>query len=269
MLAFFPFVASLELGQLTPFLLLPTLLAWRAARQAEWGQCGAWLGLAAAVKLFFLLFAVSFLALRAPRALIALVVGFCAITALGLATVGPDAHLEYFRVLSEVTWTSSNWNASIEGFFARIWGGGEGLPLLQSAVAGRAASVLSLLLVLAGTLHVVLVHREDPPQRSADATFTITLPAMLLASPLGWMYYFPLLLPAIIVLWQLRPYQRMRRLLLLGTVLPTAIPTGLGAADSDWTAYEALWGSAVYFYCLFGLFLLALVTLSARTRGAG
>ena len=269
LLGFFPLVSGLELGQLTPFLLVPTLLGWRSARAGHWGRSGAWLGLVAAIKPFFLLFIIGFLALRVPRALLALLLVFFGVTATGFMFAGLGVHLDYFRVLSAVTWTTSNWNASLEGFVTRILGGGEGIPLHDAVQVGRLTTGLSRLLLVAGVACVAAVHCRERPERSADATFAITLPAMLLASPLGWMYYFPLLLPAIMVLWRLQTGQRTRRLLLLGVVLPTAIPTGLGAADSEWTAYEALWGSAVYFYCLLGLFLLALAALSARTRGAG
>jgi hypothetical protein len=102
-----------------------------------------------------------------------------------------------------VTWQSANQNASIHGYFSRIFGGSLSVPLIDAPALGKALGYL-----LATILVTLLAWLLRPTQRLAttvrtDLGFSFTLVAALLISPLGWMYYFPFLLIPFFVLFRL------------------------------------------------------------------
>ena len=250
---------DLELGQVASLLMLPVLLAWRAMRCGRTVQAGVWLGLCAAFKPFFLLFLLALGALRAFRAMLAFTGVLIAMLLLGGLLTSFEAYRDYLGMASGVTWTTTSWNASVVGFFARLFGGGEAAPVFFAPWIGRALTVAASLLFVGMVLRRVAVERSEPSVQQTDALFAATLPAMLLVSPLGWIYYFPLLLPAVWCVWQATRDRPRARLILIGAVLPTCIPSGLSSAVQPMDPARALWGDALYFWCLLTLFMLACV----------
>ena len=90
----------------------------------------------------------------------------------------------------------------------------------------------------------------------ADALVALTIPAMLLISPLGWNYYFPLLIISFVVIWNLTadlPNGRICRLLLIAVIIPTIPWKPFITSDSPRVWF---WDAGVYFYLLLFTFLL-------------
>ncbi len=271
LLAYFPVWATVQFGQVGLFLLLLAVLAWQAARRGGDARAGLLLGLALASKPFFGLFFLFFLVLRRLRLLIWMTVVLLFCTALGWIFFGTEAYLEYRSSLGGITWHSTSWNASFLGFFMRLLGGSENLSWLDRPMLARVlASALS---VLAAVLLIWLADRvaRRPSERRFDLGFCLTLVLMLLISPLGWLYYFPLLLPVFVLVWNhTEPAEGSwkglgtHRWLLIGAFVLSCIPKNLIAASElnsplDWF----VWGG-VYFYSLLILAGL-LVTLSVTS----
>jgi alpha-1,2-mannosyltransferase len=177
--------ATVLLGQVSFVVALVVTLAWRAARHTKWGVAGAWLGLAISLKPFLLL-AVPLLVIRTrwKAAAIALLTAMvCA--AVGISVFGwaafegwlallrraaPAAHLQFFL------------NGSWAGFAARTQ-----LPM--------PAAVL-------GSLAIIAVTTGAVRHGSEDRAWLVALSGTLLASPLGWIYYVPLMAGPLVVLAQ-------------------------------------------------------------------
>lgn len=282
----FPTMANVLFGQVTLVLTLPLVLAWVALRQGRQGWAGFWLGGLISVKVFFGLFVLSLALTRQWRALV--VAGLTALTAagMGLWPAGWAGYADYLEGLRQVDWLGVNWNGSVAGFAHRLLGGANSVswvawPLGAQALKGLLS--LAVVVALVWPLHRAALHGDAPhhshpapsaPDRQAalaDVLFALTVPAMLLLSPLGWMYYFTwLLLPAALV-WRWAAFTdrpHWVRWAVVNLALMSALPrdyTGATATDVSLLACLLDWG--FYTYTLAGLLVLAWV-LSRRVAVA-
>ena len=217
--------ATMLTGQLGLLLLVPFTLAWLAARDGRESQAGAWLGFCASVKPFFLLFAIALVIQKRWRAAATMAAVGMTMLAIGVMVIGVHEYAEWARQLAAVSWAQHYMNASILGllersFSATPWGQH---PLIDLPMAIRplwigAATVIAL-------VSAARWHRWH----DVDRTFLITSAAMLLLSPLGWVYYFWFLLaPLLALLIRSDGLDgRARRLVWIGlaaTFVPSPIP---------------------------------------------
>lgn len=191
MLVYFPTWASAALGQLGQLLLLVLCGAWLAARKERDRLAGALFGIALAMKPFTGIFLLLLPWLGRWRLLRWYAGTFAALSLLGAAVAGPASYLRYLSALQEVNWYASGWNASLMAPLSVLLGGGEApgwldYPRLAKAVAIAVAASLYAALV-------VQVRRIEKPKARLDLAVAGAVPLMLLASPLGWLYYFPLM----------------------------------------------------------------------------
>jgi hypothetical protein len=201
LLAYSPTWIVFYIGQMTFPVLLLLAAGWRAARATDERAAGIILGLALAIKPFVGLLLILFLAYRRWRLLFWYACSFAAANLVALTFMGPDAFVSYLNTLKSVNWHAVDMNASIFGLLTRLSGSSGGQPLADGYqwlhVLGYAVSAL-----LAGSL-VLLVRRLPawPSRQGVDIAFAYSLVLMLLISPLGWIYYFPILLICILVIF--------------------------------------------------------------------
>lgn len=228
LLAYFPTGMSFEFGQWALLPLLPMILAWVAWRNDQMGLAGAVLGCLAAIKLFFGAFFLLFLSRRSWRASLAFGSSWILCTVVSTAVVGFDSVQRYVSTVMGAHWVSSSWNGSFLGFFSRVFGGGENVPLLDAPFM---TSFLSLAFASCAVGSLFLLRKPDlrvsRGEVASDLPFAVAIPVMLLVSPFGWMYYFPFLLLPLAVLWRasalLKARRTLRALLALAWLL-SAVP---------------------------------------------
>lgn len=263
LLVYFPTFSALRFGQwtLVPFFFL--VLAWLAWRSGKDGTAGVLLGGLAAVKLFFGAFFLLFLARRRWRAAGAFVAAWVLCTGLSAAAVGADTLLAYPSVVSMADWHGASWNASFLGFFSRLLGGG-GVedPLIRaSSLTPVVAGVLSLLALASLFLAPGEEEASEEGRMADDLAFALTIPVMLLASPFGWMYYFPFLLITLAVLWQrsreTEEPKQLRQLLVLAWLLSTVPQTLITVRGIDADPRIVFWWAGAYVYALVLFWVLA------------
>lgn len=209
---YFPSVANARLGQVSFVLLLLLTIAWVGARSGREGATGVAMGLAVSIKPFAGLLILLFLVRRRWRVLLWCGLTLAVASVASLLAFGASAFGEFVGALSNVTWYAASWNASLLGYLARILGGSENVPLVQ--MPGLAYTLYYCVLGAALLAFVWLVWpRQDELTREAlDLGFGLCLALMLLLSPLGWMYYFPLLLPAGVAAWTVCGTPELKRL---------------------------------------------------------
>jgi Glycosyltransferase family 87 len=267
---YFPTWSNILYGQLSLILLLLITLVWTAARNGRDALGGIYLGLAMSFKIFVGLFLLFFLVRRRWRLLFWFITTFTLLSLLPLWFFGIDTYKNYITTLSSITWFAASWNASFLGFFTRIFGGSENVPLYNlPQLAHALASICSL------TFALWLVWLAWPrPQESSpdffDLSFSLTITGMLLISPLGWMYYFPLLIIPAAAAWRMvrRLDARTRiwyqALIILAWLLSTVphflIPSAEMGAPLIWFTWAGF-----YFYSLL-LFSFILGTLAHRLK---
>lgn len=189
----FPFVLALWIGNVS--LLVPALLifSWAALRQTRDFNSGLFLGAAAALKLYPLIFLLTFFILGRKEAIKGLLAGFAAICLFSLMFVGAADFIKFFAVVCSnnfAMWRANLGNQSIAGPSFQYLGGStfKGMPLAWVVFLG------GVLLVLGP-----MSTRIYKAARSADVThaFCLTIAGMLLVSPLSWSHtYCALILPA-------------------------------------------------------------------------
>jgi hypothetical protein len=178
--------ATFLTGQLTFLMLLPLVLAWRAARRNGWDRAAKILGVLASLKVFIAIFGVYLLWTKRWRAC-AWMAGSCAATvAVGVLGFGVRPYLDWIHALGTVAWTWSSMNASLAGLFNRALDGApQFTPLVYApSVAGPLSALASAGLVL---LTFRGIRRDST---DVDRDFTMLLLLSVLVSPLGWVYYF-------------------------------------------------------------------------------
>ena len=210
LVAWAPSAAVTSTAQITFYVTAPVVAGWLAFRQRRSVAAGAWIGLAAAVKPFLLVFAPYFLVRRDHRALTAMLSVLGAVAAIGLAMYGPAAYAEWLRQLPAVTWSAHFLNASLLGVIQRLIGR-SGHATLASA-PGLVAPLFAALALAVGLVTLGAVRRPARNARQIDGDWAAVLLASLLMSPLGWNYYLWLAVwPVAAVIAAVRPWRQARR----------------------------------------------------------
>jgi hypothetical protein len=241
-------------GQVTGMLLLPIALAWDSARRDRWPQCGVWLGVAAGIKPFLLLFVPALVVMRRPRAALALCATAAAGMVAGIAVFGWSAHLEWLHALRSVSWVWGRMNGSIAALWTRAF---ESTP--EFSPVDNAPWLVTPL--SAGCIIAVVLATLAAARRSVDHAFGAVVLASLLVSPLGWVYYLWLALPACMALWR----QRIPPLAAAAAVTLAMPMLALGAGQPSPMA--TLTVASSYVWGTLGLWLA--VVLSPRPAASG
>lgn len=179
----------LAVGNLDVGLLVLTMLAWRDARAGREWRAGAWLGIAAALKLYPALFVAPYLYRRRFRVVAAAVLAF-AVGQLGnLLIVGPAGLAHYYRdILPTVgaVYVGQGLNSSPYGALLRIFGGATNAAPLVAAPSLVAPLAIA---IAAGALIALFVLEPEAAPVAA-----------LLILPTTWGYYAVFTLPLIVKL---------------------------------------------------------------------
>jgi hypothetical protein len=215
-----PFRQQMHQGQLNLILLLLVTGTWAAERSGRPAVAGLLLGLATAFKLFPGLLFVYYL-LRWRWDVIGWgVAGFVLINVVAVGELGVGAFESYLRDSVPAVGVFADWwpNISLPGFWLKLFDGRTGrvVPLWHNPTLARFGIVLSWVVVLGLLARATLRGRT---QRDHDATFGLTLVAMLLLSPVTWDHYAVLLLVPVVVFWQRVPKHTLARVLLVGGVV--------------------------------------------------
>ena len=115
-----PTVTTLLTGQVGLVLLLPFTIAWASARQRRYVVAGAWIGVCASIKPFFLLFVPYLVARRQMGAAVVSLVPVVILFGIGVAYYGVNAYRAWIDDLVSVAWAEHYMNASVLGFVERM-----------------------------------------------------------------------------------------------------------------------------------------------------
>jgi len=239
----FPLLDAFELGQTTQAVMLVVLLAYLALAGGRDLLAGALLAAAALVKVPLFALAAFLLLTRRWRAAAAFAATAAALVGVSVLLYGIDAHRAWLAEVigphAGTALTALN-NQSLVAQLARLWGGEavhsyrpSPLPLSLSLV--RWAIVAAL--VIAWTRARRLLSARD----ALDHDFVLAIAILPLLSPIFWIHYFLLSVPALLVLsrhavggsWGLRAALAVSYL--LAAWYPPADLAWYGRAGDFWT----------------------------------
>lgn len=258
MLLYYPHFIDFTLGQVGSLLLLPLTLTWLSLRRGQDAQAGVWLGIAAGLKPFLLVLAIFVVAQKRWRALSWFTATLIVSLLPGLLWFGWETHLHYREVASHVTWTASNWNASIPGLWNRAFSGLDLSHRPDITAAKTTLSALTCLIVTLPTFFLCARARRLRATDRSDHLVMLALPATLLISPLAWLYYLPWLCIPVAALWHLsKPHETRRamRLALTASLIATVLPVLMKPIPTP--RNPTIWweGDSLYFYSLIGAWM--------------
>ena len=185
-----PALAWAATGQFTGLLMWGTTIAWLAIRDRKWIRAGVAIGLLCSIKLFLAPLALYLVVKRQWRATFIAAISGAVPFLLGLMVFGVEPHEEWLRALSDVYWMGAVMNASVPALLGRTWSQDIFVTASWVDLAGAVVAV-----VLIGFAVVYAWRRDDP-----DGAVLMLLVTSLLASPLGWIYYVPILAGPLTVL---------------------------------------------------------------------
>lgn len=265
---YYPTLASFSLGQLGSPLALFLLLSWRSARNANEMQASLWLGVVLAIKPIFGVLWLGLLATKRWR--FAIWSAACALTlsALGVIFFGVQAVQDYVQVAGNVHWTAANWNASWFGLFDRAYSGQASSNWPADRVLSKTLGLIFATATLAASAWVLQRYKHAPRELQIGAVFTLGLPTTLLASPLGWMYYFPAFLISYFTLvqWHLAEEHKQYQLPLILIGVMTMIPVGLKPSPSPENPTTWYGMDSWYWLCAITLWIVVAWALLARPQ---
>ncbi len=218
-------------------------------------------GLIIAIKLFPGLILIFMLSQKRYKVFAITLLSLLVLLSLPLFVWGEGVYSAYFKIVQQVIWYGNSWNASLYGFLFRLFidmDSHHDLFLIKSSY------LIISLMVFAG--YVTMLQTINKVN-TTHAAFSLTLIVMLLLSPLGWMYYFGLLLLPFIVIYQMLSQSEMNK-----TGLWTFCLFALSAPiEHIQTRYvvHALYKStlySIYFYGLSALICLLIYGINTKPQ---
>ena len=180
-LAFFPTLINMIITQIGNFLLFFLIAGYYCYQKKHDFWAGTLWGIIAAIKLFPALLLIMVFKQKRVVVFSVLCVS-CMICWLLPYLHHPLAAGHYFEMLPKVTWYADSWNASLYGMLFRLF--------FDNLIVINTLYCLGFI----GLLTWFFRHIDSEETPGNHRSFCLTLVMMLLLSPLGWMYYFSLLI---------------------------------------------------------------------------
>jgi hypothetical protein len=258
LLIYFPSWINCRLGQFSFLLLLLIVIVWRLSRRGQDYEAGMVLGLAVGLKLFFGIFIVLFICYRKWRLILCAIGTFLACNILSFIIFKISTFVSFLHLLQNMPWYAGSWNASFLGFFTRIFGGSMNIPLVSLPWLARSLALLLSLVLLVWMIWWIRRGSYGSGVDHFDLVFSLALVEMLLISPYGWLYYFPMLIFPMIVAWRYARIHKFNRLFIIFIIFIwalTTIPTPLIWAEDVKMNQPFIWftSAGIYFYALLAL----------------
>lgn len=254
-LLYFPTWINFRLGQFSFVLLFLIAIAWKTSKMGKDFAAGIILGLATALKLFFGIFIILFIFYRRWRLIFCLLGTFMVCNILSIVIFTLPTFKNFFSLLQNMPWYGGSWNASFMGFFTRIFGGSMNIPLFNLPWLARTLSFLLSIALIGWMIWLARPHSDRLESDRFDLVFSLALVQMLLISPYGWLYYFPILILPMIVAWRVSEKYHLGniyKIIIVFSWALTTIPTPLIWAEDLRMNQPIIWftSAGIYFYAL-------------------
>ena len=186
--AFYPTLANLTIGQLGTFIAFFIMVGYYFYLKKRDVIAGLMWGIIIGMKFFPGLLFFYALKQRRYKVMAIMFLTLVTITIIPWMIYGSRIYSNYFYMLSHLDWYGDNWNASINCFLFRIFLNGHNLLVVK---------LLFMVFFIVG----LIWYLKKIDNRSNHLSFSLTLVMMLIMSPFGWMYYFPLLILPLCLTW--------------------------------------------------------------------
>lgn len=210
---YWPTFMNITFGQVALILNVIVIFFYLSLEKKHFILSGFLLALGINIKLFFGIFLVQLIAKKQWRACYSFTCFGGLFAIIPLFIYGISIYDGYLEALSHIQWYGINWNASWYGFLSRLLGEKShrfnslfDFPRLKQII------YFSILIT-----YLAFIYYINKKKSNTSLNFAFSLSSMLLLSPLGWSYYFPFLLTALLV--NIKALESKRRYALLTSLL--------------------------------------------------
>lgn len=110
-----------------------------------------------------------------------------------LLIYGIRVYSQFYSALTSIAWYEHSWNASVLGFIHRVFIEIQHIDWIIPAYIMAALVLLSI--------YLYSLTADNDQEQINHQPFCLTLVMMLILSPLGWIYYFSILLFPLLLIW--------------------------------------------------------------------
>lgn len=214
--ASFPVLLNMLTGQFGAILFFLIMLGYHGYRQNRpLLTVGAW-GLAISMKFFAGLLIIFCMQQRRFRLTVTIVMATIIISMLPALIFGAPLYLQYLKLMQSIYWYDASWNASFLGFLSKSAGF---FPELKEAPA-----LIKKIWFLFSIIAIVWYGTSQSLKNKESVSFAICLVLMIALSPLGWVYYFSILMPALLLSYQLSLNKPLKERVWLGCLIMLTFP---------------------------------------------
>lgn len=189
----FPVLMDFGLAQFGAVLLFFTMLGYDFYMKQHDYAAGILWGIIIAIKFFPGLLIAFVIVQRRFKTFVAMIGTILLLTLIPLLFYSMTIYSQYFAMMTEVNWYGKNWNGSILGMLYRLFITNSSWQFIRLTYF-----LLFCTLFIIYLRQLIKFEKLQIPHYS----FCITIVMMLLLSPLGWLYYFPLLLFPLALSWR-------------------------------------------------------------------
>jgi hypothetical protein len=223
-------------GQVTGLLTGLCTWIWLELRRGRWTSAAVLLGLVISVKPFLAPIGLYLIFRRQWRAVIIAGLSMAAAFAAGVVIFGVQTHRDWLAALGDARWIGAVMNASVYGVVGRTWSADVFVvDSLPQVISGLLAAVV----LCAG---VFAAWRG----RNTDQAILLLLATSLLASPLGWVYYVPILLGPLLALNASGQLRKRTHIAFLGFLIPTFVLWPFSSRLFAFTIGSVYWWSLLW-----------------------
>ena len=194
-LCMFSSLMNTSFSQLGDFLLLFIMVGYYLFLHKKDCWAGLVWGVIIAVKLFPALLFLFVLQQKRYAVFVTMLVTFLICSLWPLLMKGPEIYVLYFKSLGDLLWYGASWNASLYGLIFRI------LSPNMTHVPFLLIKIIYLLVFFSVLYWYLKTLARFQRSATDHRPFCFTLVIMLVLSPLGWIYYFSLLLMPMTLIW--------------------------------------------------------------------
>ncbi len=211
-LASYACLMNTSFNQVAGFLLFFLMLGYYYYRKKSNDYfCGFFWGVAVALKLFPGLLFIFVLIEKRYKVFWMMLSIFILSWSLPLFTRGSEIYFQFFNTLGSIVWYGNTWNASLLAYLFRLF-----------VDMNHPNNVLwiKIIYLLFFTLLLFWYIKKLNQLSQSHYRFCLSLIMMLLLSPFGWMYYFALLAPVLILIYQtFQQEEKLGKIVLWSTCL--------------------------------------------------
>ena len=201
-LAMYSTLVNAGIGQIGGILLFFIMNGYYFYQQKYDYWAGIFWGTIIALKLFPGLLFLFVLSQKRYKVLIIMLITSLFTFFLPVLIQGPEIYSLYFNMLPRILWFGDNWNASVYGVLFRLF---IDIKNTHNLVLIKITYLCIFVILSLWYMRMIIVFQKTTlinNQRSDHRSFCLTLVMMLLISPMGWLYYFSLLLMPLTIIWQ-------------------------------------------------------------------